>query len=92
MVSAPAAQGKSTLVADYLASVNARACWIHLRPEENDPERFYRRLRKACHPFRLPPSSPSTRKPQRTGATGDTLAERLRDLFGLFYFLLEFWD
>ena len=81
VISAPPAQGKSTLVADHLTTINARTCWIHLRTEEAAPEMFYRRLRKACHPFRLPQPGVSARKPPRADASDGPFSDRIEALF-----------
>ncbi len=39
-VCARAAQGKSTLIADYLQSTAKRACWVQLGPADADPNHF----------------------------------------------------
>jgi len=41
LVTGQAAQGKSTLVADYLSSMNGRAAWLHLNKKESDHVNFF---------------------------------------------------
>jgi len=81
VVSAPAAQGKSTLIADYLAAIDAPTCWIHLRPENAGPQSFYRHLEAACHPHRLPPSKTSSRRGTGVDTAEDSLSEKIKHLF-----------
>ncbi len=44
VVSAQAAQGKSTLIADYLKREEKRSCWVQLGPADADPVHFVRHL------------------------------------------------
>ncbi|MGD8266756.1 MAG: hypothetical protein PVF55_01230, partial [Desulfobacterales bacterium] len=51
VVTAPAAFGKSTLIADYLETVGAPSVWVHLGPEDNDHRHFQQhisRLFQSC--------------------------------------------
>lgn len=41
LVLGQAAQGKSTLIADYLSQKDAPAAWLHLEPTDIDPVNFY---------------------------------------------------
>ncbi len=41
IVSGQAAQGKTTLIADYLSMSKAPAAWMHLDGEDGDPANFY---------------------------------------------------
>jgi ATP/maltotriose-dependent transcriptional regulator MalT len=40
LVSAPAGSGKSTVLADWAASTDARVAWVSLEPGDDDPRRF----------------------------------------------------
>jgi LuxR family maltose regulon positive regulatory protein len=53
VVCGPAAQGKTTLIADYLNTAGARSLWLHLGPEDSDTEHFARHLGNACRPHRI---------------------------------------
>lgn len=44
VVTAPAAYGKSTLIADYLQTFGAPSIWVRLRPEDKDPKHFGRHI------------------------------------------------
>ena len=44
LVSAPAGFGKTTLLAQWLASTRAPVAWLSLEPEDNEPSRFLRYL------------------------------------------------
>ncbi len=47
LVSAPAGFGKTTLVADYVRSVDAASAWLSLDESDNDPARFLASLLSA---------------------------------------------
>ncbi len=44
LLSAPAGYGKTTLLAQWARTVDARVVWLSLGEEENDPDRFLRSL------------------------------------------------
>lgn len=44
LISAPAGYGKSSLLANWLASTTSRVGWLSLDKDDNDPIRFYRYL------------------------------------------------
>jgi LuxR family maltose regulon positive regulatory protein len=44
LLSAPAGYGKTTLLAQWARTTDARVAWLSLGEEENDPERFFRSL------------------------------------------------
>ena len=81
VVSAQATQGKSTLIADYLETTGARVCWVHMRPEDTDPEHFRCHLRDACRPHRLPPQANPAVERSLPGAAGRSVSEMIADLF-----------
>lgn len=41
LISAPAGYGKTTLVSDWLATSMPEVVWLSLKPEDNDPARFW---------------------------------------------------
>ena len=51
VVNAQAAQGKTTLIADYLETTNARYRWITLAPDDADPVHFGQHLAHVCQPY-----------------------------------------
>lgn len=80
VVSAPAAQGKSTLIADYLTTTGARTCWVHLRPEDTDPAYFCNHLFDACRPHRSAPGANPTIDRSQAKMTGRLISEVITDL------------
>ncbi len=51
LLSAPAGFGKSTLLADWLASCHIPAAWLSLEPRDNDPTRFFSYLLAALQTY-----------------------------------------
>ncbi len=51
LLSAPAGFGKSTLLADWLATSALPAAWLSLGPQENDPIRFFAYLLAALQTY-----------------------------------------
>ena len=41
LISAPVGYGKTTLVIDWLSTLNDRAAWLSLDPEDDEPRRFW---------------------------------------------------
>jgi LuxR family maltose regulon positive regulatory protein len=41
LISAPVGYGKTTLVSDWLSTLNDRAAWLSLDPEDDEPRRFW---------------------------------------------------
>jgi LuxR family transcriptional regulator, maltose regulon positive regulatory protein len=66
-----AAQGKTTLAAQYLASRNHPAAWLHLQPEDADNARFYHLLRQA-----LAVALPNLGLPENPSAAGNSRGKR----------------
>ncbi len=50
VVSAQAAQGKTTLIKDYLETTGGRTCWMALGPADVDPDYFGRHLHEVFGP------------------------------------------
>ncbi len=53
-ISAQAAQGKTTLVADYLETRGIRSCWMAMEPADADPTHFSQHLAKTLGLLRAP--------------------------------------
>ena len=51
LLSAPAGFGKSTLLADWLASSGIPAAWLSLEPQDNEPTRFFAYLLAALQRY-----------------------------------------
>lgn len=51
LVSAPAGYGKTTLVAQWLATLDGPSAWVSLDAGDNDPVRFWRYVITACQAF-----------------------------------------
>ena len=51
VVNAQAAQGKTTLVADYLQATGARSRWMALSPDDADPVYFGQHLARVCRSY-----------------------------------------
>ncbi|MBL0712649.1 MAG: hypothetical protein JJV98_03005, partial [Desulfosarcina sp.] len=80
VVRAQAAQGKSTLIADYLETTGARACWIHLGPDDMNPEHFGGHLFDACRPFLTPESARPAAFDTAAGRTTRVITDLFQDL------------
>lgn len=81
VVSAPAAQGKSTLIADYLTTAGARTCWVDLGPQDSDPASFCDHLFDACLPQRSARGEKPALERPPAKMTGRPLSEVIADLF-----------
>ena len=51
LIAAPAGSGKTTLVAEWLATRHLPAAWVSLDGGDNDPVRFWRYVITACQGF-----------------------------------------
>jgi ATP/maltotriose-dependent transcriptional regulator MalT/DNA-binding SARP family transcriptional activator len=78
IVIAQAAQGKTTLIADYLEASGTRFGWMALGPEDADPAHFVRHLVRVLKPYAKPARPPSG--PQPSVATSAMIARVCRQL------------
>ena len=66
-VSAQAAQGKTTLIGDYLQRERKRACWMRLGPADADPDNFLRHLAECLTKGVAPGPAPTVDRRQNPG-------------------------
>jgi DNA-binding SARP family transcriptional activator len=78
VVNAQAAQGKTTLIADYLKATGARSCWMALGPDDADPLHFSQHLVHICMPYSDPETITSDSKSRP--ATAKIIASLLSQL------------
>lgn len=94
LVTAGPGYGKSTLVADYVATTGCSACWLNLEPHDADPSTFLSYLFGGC--FQQWPgdasralellntaANPAAIVPSLVGLFAEELADRLSDRFML---------
>ncbi len=83
VVTAPAACGKSMLIADYLQTIDAPSIWVHLGPEDNDHRHLDQHISRLFqswlnHEKRLP-QTPEARHASIPDAGAANLVDRLPD-------------